>query len=91
MSARRRRRRRDVALALSIASMLVALGLGGCSWDAKVSAPRYALVYGVSLYRPTYAEGISYIDNNHNGYYDAGDTPVNNLTYSDNDAISMAD
>jgi len=48
-------------------------------------------VYGVSLYRPTYAEGISYIDNNHNGYYDAGDTPVNNLTYSDNDAISMAD
>jgi len=40
----------------------------------KVSTTRHALVYGVSLYQSMYVEGEDY---------------TNNLTYSDNDAVSM--
>jgi len=47
------------------------------------------LVYGVSLYRTSYAEGVTYDDANSNNSYDNGEALVYNLSYTDDDAVSM--
>lgn len=59
----------------TVALVVVVLALESCALGGDVTAPRYALVYGVSKYNTAYSEGAS---------------SVKNLTYPDNDAISMA-
>jgi hypothetical protein len=68
------------ALALSIA-------ICSCVQEVKITAPRYALVYGVSTYQSMYLEADQYSP------YTSTTVPANfdNLSYSDDDAKSLGD
>ena len=55
-----------------------ALLLASCAQSVEITVPRYAFIYGVSVYFSTAGEGKTV-----NGY--------SNLSYSDDDAKSMAD
>jgi len=80
----------------SVRHFLFSLGLAflsalavACSFG-EVTTSRHALVYGVSLYQSMYSEGGGYEDLNSNGQYDYGEPLIKNLTYTDEDAISIA-
>jgi hypothetical protein len=59
---------------MALASILLAGALGSCT-TGSVSSSRHALVYGVSLYQTMYGEG---------------QINTKNLTYTDDDAYSLA-
>jgi hypothetical protein len=76
------------ALAL-VAACAVIVALTSCTFDApKITAPRYALVYGVSTYQSMYQEATNYYP-----YVITNPQPAsfNNLSYSDDDAKSISD
>jgi uncharacterized caspase-like protein len=75
-------------LALTAACGAV-VAFSSCSFEApKITAPRYALVYGVSTYQSNYLEATNYYP-----YVLTNPQPTdfNNLSYSDDDAKSMSD
>jgi hypothetical protein len=61
-----------------IGLILALLALASCAQEIKITAPRYALVYGVSTYSSSVSEGM------------ATSNGIMNLRYSDDDAQSIA-
>ena len=74
------RARRTLAAAAGAVAIFAATALSSCAQSVKITAPRFALVYGVSVYQSMYPEGEYY-----------GDIRTDNLSYSDDDAKSLGD